>query len=117
MGLYLSVRGERPIAGIGAILAAGAIVLACLGAANHDPAHFGPTADELDLRRRDAPHHVSFGGGIHHCLGAVLARTEGRIALGTLVRRFPALELATYEPAWNGRMVLRGLDALPVTID
>ena len=101
----------------GNVIEPGAIVLACLGAANHDPAHFGPTADELDLRRRDAPHHVSFGGGIHHCLGAVLARTEGRIALGTLVRRFPALELATYEPAWNGRMVLRGLDALPVTID
>lgn len=94
----------------------GSFIFAMLGAANHDPAHFGPSADELDLRRHDASHHVSFGGGIHHCLGAVLARLEARVAIGTLVRRFPAVELATAEPAWNGRLVLRGLDALPVTL-
>jgi cytochrome P450 len=94
----------------------GSFIFTMLGAANHDPAHFGPDADELDLRRRNAPHHVSFGGGIHHCLGAVLARMEARLAIGTLVRRFPDLALATDEPAWNGRLVLRGLDALPVTL-
>ena len=94
----------------------GSIVFALLGAANRDPAHFGPDAHRLDLRRREAPHHVSFGGGIHHCLGAVLARTEGRVAIGSLVKRFPRLELATDQPAWNGRMVLRGLDELPVTL-
>jgi cytochrome P450 len=59
---------------------------------------------------------VSFGSGVHHCLGSSLARTEAQVALGTLVRRFPGLELATDEPAWNGRIVLRGLDALPVTL-
>jgi cytochrome P450 len=85
------------------------------GAANRDPAHFGPDADTLDLTRRLAPQHLSFGGGIHHCLGAVLARAEARAAIGTLVRRFPDLTLATDTPAWNGRLVLRGLDALPVT--
>jgi cytochrome P450 len=94
----------------------GSFVFCILGAANHDPEHFGPTADELDLTRRDAPHHVSFGGGIHHCLGAVLARTEARVAIGSLVRRFASIEAATDTPAWNGRMVLRGLDALPVRI-
>jgi cytochrome P450 len=94
----------------------GSFVFTLLGAANHDPAHFGPDADRLDLRRRDAPHHLSFGGGIHHCLGAVLARTEARIAIGALVRRFPDLEPATSRPAWNGRMVLRGLDELPVSL-
>lgn len=94
----------------------GSFIFTMLGAANHDPAHFGPDADELDLRRRDAPHHVSFGGGIHHCLGAVLARMEARIAIGSFVRRFPGVALATSEPAWNGRLVLRGLDALPVTL-
>ncbi len=93
---------------------AGTLIFAILGAANHDPEHFGPTADALDLTRRDAPHHLSFGGGVHHCLGAVLARMEARIAIGTVTARFADLELATDHPAWNGRMVLRGLDCLPV---
>ncbi|MCZ7530450.1 MAG: cytochrome P450 [Acidimicrobiia bacterium] len=91
-------------------------VLTCLGSANHDPARFGPDAEELRLDRESAPHHVSFGNGIHHCLGAALARLEGRLALGTLVRRFPDMTLATDTPRWNGRFVLRGLDALPVAL-
>jgi cytochrome P450 len=94
----------------------GSFIFTILGAANHDPEHFGPSADELDLTRRDAPHHISFGGGIHHCLGAVLARMEGRIALGSLAQRFPSISLATDTPAWNGRIVLRGLDSLSVRI-
>ena len=94
----------------------GSFIFTMLGAANHDPAHFGPDADELDLRRSNAPHHVSFGGGIHHCLGAVLARTEARLAIGALVRRFPGIGLAAQEQAWNGCLVLRGLDALPVAL-
>lgn len=93
---------------------AGSFVFTVLGAANRDPAHFGPDADALDLARRLAPQHLSFGGGIHHCLGAVLARAEARAAIGALVSRFPGLTLATDAPAWNGRLVLRGLDALPV---
>jgi cytochrome P450 len=97
------------------------VVLTGLGAANRDPAHFGPDADTLDLTRRLAPQHLSFGGGVHHCLGAVLARAEGRAAIGSLVRRFPDLALAPDprdggEPAWNGRMILRGLDRLPVSV-
>ncbi len=63
--------------------------------------------------RREA---VSFGGGVHHCLGSALARLEGQVAIGALVRRFPQMELATDTPKWNGRMVLRGLDELPVTL-
>jgi cytochrome P450 len=94
----------------------GALVMTCLGAANHDPAHFGPDADALDLRRANANEHVSFGGGVHMCLGAHLARLEGQVAVGTLVRRFPALELAADRPEWNGRIVLRGLSRLPVTL-
>ena len=99
----------------GQTIPARSFVFTILGAANHDPEHFGADADELDLRRRDAPHHISFGGGIHHCLGAVLARAEARAAIGTLARRFPDLALRDDEPAWNGRVVLRGLDALPVS--
>jgi cytochrome P450 len=92
------------------------VVLTGLGASNHDPAHFGAGADALDITRPLAPQHLSFGGGIHHCLGAVLARAEARASIGTLVQRFPDLALATDEPAWNGRLILRGLDSLPVSL-
>ena len=95
---------------------AGMFVLTGLASANRDPAKWGDTAARLDLGRVGAAQHLSFGSGIHHCLGAALARLEGRIALGTLVARFPRTQLATDEPAWNGRMVLRGLDSLPVTL-
>jgi len=97
------------------------VVLTGLGAANHDPAHFGPDADALDVTRTLAPQHLAFGGGIHHCLGSVLARAEARAAIGTLVRRYPDLALAPEirdgeGPAWNGRLILRGLDSLPVSL-
>lgn len=101
------VRGEQ--------IEAGAFVLTCLGAANHDPEHWGPTADDLDLGRAGAAHHVSFGSGVHHCLGAALARVEGRAAFSALTRRFPGLELVDEPRAWNGRIVLRGLDRLRLT--
>ena len=80
------------------------------------PAKWGATADELDLRRADARDHMSFGGGFHSCLGAHLARLEGQVAITTLVRRFPGVDLATDTPEWNGRIVLRGLAELPVTL-
>ena len=99
----------------GTTIPAGSFVLTCLGSANHDPAHWGPTADALDLTRPDAGQHMSFGNGIHHCLGSSLARVEAQAAIGALVRRFPDLALAG-EPERNGRVVLRGLEALPVTL-
>jgi cytochrome P450 len=94
---------------------AGSFVFTSLGAANHDPAAFGPTAERLDLRRPDAARHLAFGSGTHHCLGASLARLQGAEAIGGLIRRFPALE-ATAAPAWSGRLVLRGMDALPLSL-
>jgi cytochrome P450 len=94
----------------------GEMVLTLLGSANHDEGKWGPTAGDLDLGREGASAHLSFGSGIHHCLGAALARLEGAEAIPALVRRFPAMELATERPAWNGRVVLRGLDALPVNV-
>ncbi|MBI2709173.1 MAG: cytochrome P450 [Actinobacteria bacterium] len=92
----------------------GELVMTGLGAANRDPDKFGATVDRLDLGRTDANQHVSFGSGVHHCLGAALARLEGSVAIPRLARRFPDMELAE-EPAWNGRLILRGLDALEVT--
>jgi cytochrome P450 len=94
----------------------GDLVMTLLGAANRDPDRWGPTADRLDVGRTGAGAHLSFGSGIHHCLGAALARLEGAEAIGALVRRFPDLELATDQPDWNGRIILRGLDTLPVAV-
>ena len=64
----------EPIEISGQVVAPGEFVMTCLGAANRDPLKFGPTAGELDLGRPDAREHVSFGSGVHHCLGAALAR-------------------------------------------
>jgi cytochrome P450 len=100
----------------GQVIEKGVFVMTCLGSANHDPEHFGPGADGLDLRRPDANEHVSFGGGFHNCLGAHLARLEGQVAIGQLVRRFPRLSLAADTAEWNGRIVLRGLSRLPVEL-
>jgi cytochrome P450 len=93
----------------------GRFVMANLGSANRDEAVFGPEADQLRLDRSNAKQHLSFGGGVHHCLGAALARSEGRAALSALVRRFPGLTLAA-EPTRNSRINLRGLTALPVSV-
>lgn len=105
----------EPIQIGGRDVAAGTFVLTSLGSANRDPAVFGPTADQLDLRRADAARHLAFGSGTHHCLGASLARMEGTIAITRLIRRFPELQ-AMSAPAWNGRLVLRGMDSLQLSL-
>jgi cytochrome P450 len=99
----------------GRSIEAGTFVALVLASANRDAARWGPGADQLDLGRVDAHDHLSFGGGSHHCLGAALARLEAEIAIGELVRRFPRLDLAG-DPQWNGRINLRGMDHLPVTL-
>ena len=100
----------------GHAIGAGSFLMTCLGSANRDEAHWGTDAAELDLTRAGAAQHVSFGSGVHHCLGATLARVEGQVAIGSLIRRFPRLELATDTPDWNGRIILRGLDSLPLSL-
>ena len=90
----------------------GSIVAAVIGAANRDPAHF-PDPDRLDVARREN-RHIAFGFGIHFCLGAPLARIEGQVAIGTLLRRMPALKLVSDTPEWRESSVLRGLKTLPV---
>ncbi len=85
-----------------------------LAAANHDPSVF-PDPDRLDLGRENANRHLAFGGGHHFCLGAALARLEGEVAIPTLVRRFPNLELGG-DPERRDTFTLRGLTHLPVAI-
>ncbi len=94
---------------------AGTFVLACLASANRDERFFGEDADRLRLDRPEARSQVSFGAGPHHCLGAALARLEGQVAVGRLVRRFPDLGFAG-ELEWNGRINLRGPAKFPVTV-
>ncbi|ADI03371.1 cytochrome P450 [Streptomyces bingchenggensis BCW-1] len=93
----------------------GSFILANLAGANRDETFWGPDAEELRLERENARRHLAFGGGIHHCLGAALARIEGRVAIGELVRRFPALSLDG-DVEWNGLLSLRGAARLPVRV-
>jgi len=95
---------------------AGAFVAAVLASANRDPAMWGPTADRLDITRESAGRHLSFGGGVHHCLGASLARLEAQEAIGGFVARFPAAELEPGPTRWNGRINLRGVESLPIRL-
>jgi cytochrome P450 len=92
----------------------GSLAMALLAAANRDPAHF-PDPDRLDLARRDN-RHLAFGSGIHFCLGAPLARLEGRIVFAALLRRCPRLALATDRVEWRQTFALRALMALPVRV-
>jgi len=91
----------------------GEMVMPFIGAADRDPAQF-PDPDRLDIGRTDN-RHIAFGWGIHFCLGAPLARVEGQIAINTLLRRLPALALATDRPEFRQSLTLRGLASLPVT--
>jgi cytochrome P450 len=100
----------------GVTIPAGAQVIICLAAADRDRGQYADP-DELDIGRAES-RHLAFGHGIHHCLGAPLARMEGQLALGSLLRRFPALRLAVPidELHWGhgDGLVLRGLSELPV---
>jgi len=87
-------------------------VFALLNAANRDPRVFADP-DRFDVTRGDS-RHLSFGFGVHFCLGAPLARLEGQIAVKALVESLPALALAVDEPDWSDSLVLRGVKALPV---
>jgi cytochrome P450 len=98
----------------GVTIPAGETVMLSLASANRDPARFRDP-DHLDVDRRDGG-HLALGHGIHYCVGAPLARLETQIAVSTLLRRFPALELDVPrdELRWRPSMRARGLVALPV---
>jgi cytochrome P450 len=85
-----------------------------LAAANRDPDQF-PDPDRLDITREDN-RHLAFGYGIHFCLGAPLARVEGQIAIGEMVRRFPNMRMTVDQPPYKEQITLRGLAALPVDL-
>ncbi|MEV6416676.1 cytochrome P450 [Kribbella sp. NPDC051718] len=98
-----------------AIIEPGEVIVFALLAANRDPEKY-PNADQLDIARDSS--HVAFGHGIHHCLGAPLARLEGRIALGLLFDRFPDLQLAEpdQDPVRNPALIMNAITRLPVRL-
>jgi cytochrome P450 len=96
----------------GTLIPKGETVLVLIGGANRDPAVFSQP-DRLLISRPDASRHLSFSLGIHHCLGAALARLEGRVAFEELTSRYPRLELAG-TPVRRPLLVLRGYEAVPV---
>ena len=105
-------REDVEIAGV--TIPRGSLVHAVLASANRDESQF-PDAGSLDLSR-DPNRHLAFGLGIHYCLGAPLARLEGRIAFDVLLRRCPDLRRADPRTTleWKPGLVLRGLKRLPV---
>jgi cytochrome P450 PksS len=101
----------------GATIPQGEPIFAGIASANRDPQQF-ERPDVLDLTR-EPNRHLTFGQGIHRCLGAPLARLEAQIAFTTLLRRFPNLRLAVSrnDLRWQRSILLRGLQALPVELD
>jgi cytochrome P450 len=104
-----------PIKVGGVDIAAGEPVLVVLAAADRDPARFADP-DVLDLSRGSSGGHLALGHGIHFCLGAPLARLEGRVAFARLFARFPELSLAAPPPSlrWHSGLIMRGLHELPI---
>lgn len=96
------------------VVPAGEVLYCMIGAANHDPAVFDDP-DRFDIRRTPNP-QLSFGGGVHYCVGAPLARLEAEVAFEALLRRLPALRLADREATlrWRPMINLRGLEVLPL---
>ena len=84
-----------------------------ISSANRDPKAFA-APETFDVTRHPNP-HVAFGSGIHHCLGASLARLEGQEAFKALAERFPSLQLATEELGYQPSITFRSLKSLPVT--
>ena len=99
--------GNRPVR-------AGTMISLAIGSANRDPERF-QNPDELDIERPDQG-NISFGRGIHHCLGAPLARLEGRIALEVLLERFDKIGFGARPPKYRPSVVLRGLEHFDVRV-
>jgi cytochrome P450 len=108
-------REDVDIAGVS--IPRGALVLVNIQSANTDEQRFPHAAGSVDVTRTDN-HHLSFGQGAHYCLGAPLARMEGRVALSALIRRFPELSVAVPVDSlrWRRGVSLRSLVKLPVNL-
>jgi cytochrome P450 len=111
----LTRRATEDVTLSGVTVPRGAIVAALIAAANRDPEVF-PDPDRFDITR-EGRGHVTFGFGIHFCVGAPLSRMEGRIAFEEILRRLPSFSREPGKLVWNSSIVLRGLETLPLRFD
>ena len=105
-----------PIVLGGGTIEPGHVIYCGVGASNRDPARWGDDVDEVRVDRADASHHLQFGMGVHSCLGAHLARLQAEQALRALTTRLGHIGFCG-TPVWSERMVLRGLQHLPISFD
>jgi len=98
----------------GVAIARGDIIIAILAAANRDPAKYGDP-DRFDVTRNPTD-SVAFGDGIHFCLGAPLARAEAQVAISSLLRRYPHMQLVDPSPEWGGTFAVRGVKELRISV-
>lgn len=103
---------DRDVELYGRTVPAGSVMLFLMGAANRDDRRH-PDGDRFDIHREVGP-HLTFGFGIHFCLGAALARLEGRVALEEVLKRFPEWEVDRDHARFSPSPILRGWDTLPV---
>ncbi len=93
----------------------GSAILALVGAANRDERQFGPDAESFDVTR--APRqHLTFGVGLHYCLGNALTRIEGCVALDEIINRFPDWDIDLDEAVFSSASVVRGWDSMPARV-
>lgn len=105
----------RDVEYYGQIVPAGSVMLLMLGAASRDHRQFPPDGDIFDIHR-EARQHLGFGTGIHFCLGAALARLEGRIALEEILKRFPEWDVDLTEAELALSSVVRGWESMPAVL-
>ncbi|HTO87531.1 MAG TPA: cytochrome P450, partial [Thermoanaerobaculia bacterium] len=103
---------NRDVEHYGRTVPAGSAMLLLVGAANRDDRRF-PDGDRFDIHR-DVGQHLTFGYGIHFCLGAALARVEGRVALEEVLKRFPEWEVDCEHARLAPTSTVRGWETLPV---
>jgi cytochrome P450 len=111
---YMHRVATRDVDKYGRRIEEGDSVLLLIGAANHDPREFGPTAGRFDIARRP-DRHLAFGYGAHFCLGAALARLEGRVALEEIHRRLPDFEVDHDAKVRFHSSNVTGWTSLPIT--
>jgi cytochrome P450 len=104
----------EPVSYAGADIPVGWTMISVIGSANRDETVF-ERPDEFDVTR-PSPHHLTFGGAIHHCLGAPLARMEAEVAVATMMSRYPDIRLASDNIEWLDNFNVRGLKELPVSV-
>jgi len=103
-----------PVNGQEMLIKKGSLVLASLGAGNHDPSVFS-NPHQLDFSRSNSNRHLAFAAGVHYCLGASLAKLETEVAVGTLVKTFKSIEFDS-QPEWRDRLTIRGVSKFELNV-